>query len=183
MTDSQLIELFWQRSEAAIAATDRCYGSYCRSIAYYILRNHEDAAEIVNDTWLKLWNLIPPQRPDPLKGLLGRITRQLSINRLEFQTAQKRGSSSYALALEELGEVADGSFLDPGEAIALREALERFLRQLPGESRRIFLKRYWYFLTVEEIAKELGLGQSKVKMRLYRTRQQLRDFLEKEELL
>ena len=183
MTDSQLIELYWQRSEDAISSTDRLYGGYCRAIAFRILGNREDAAEVVNDSYLKLWNLIPPQRPEPFRGILGRITRQLSINRLQANTAQKRGLGQYFQAIEELGEVAAGAATDPSELIALRDALERFLRELPSENRRIFLRRYWHFQSVEEIAKALGMGQSNVKSRLHRTRQKLHDFLEKEELL
>lgn len=183
MTDSELIELYRQRSEEAISATDRIYGSFCRSIAYRILQDPEDASETVNDSYLKLWNLIPPEKPDPFKGFLGRITRQLAINRLEMASAQKRGGGQYALALEELGEVAQGEAMDPAERLALREALERFLRGLSRENRRIFLKRYWHFASVAEIAGELGISQSKVKMVLLRTRQRLKEFLEKEELL
>lgn len=183
MTDSELIDLYWQRSEEAISATDRLYGSYCSTIAFRILGNREDAGEVVNDCYLKLWNLIPPQRPEPFRGILGRIVRQLSINRLQANTAQKRGNGQYFQAIEELGEIASGDAADPAALIALRDALERFLRELPSESRKIFLRRYWHFQSVEEIAKALGLGQSKVKMRLHRTRQKLHDFLQKEDLL
>ena len=183
MTDSELIDLYWQRREDAIAATDKAYGRFCRSISGHILSDPEDAEEVVNDTYFKVWNLIPPQRPDPFRGFLGRITRQLSINRLESNTAQKRGSGQYALALEELGEVANEAASDPAERLVLREALEQFLKALPEKSRRLFLLRYWYFLSVKEIASQTGLTQSNVKMQLLRTREKLRDCLQKEELL
>ena len=183
MTDRDLTQLYLQRSEEAIAATGQLYGSFCHAIAYRILGNREDAAEVVNDSYLKLWNLIPPQEPDPLKGFLGRITRQLSINRLERNTAGKRGSGQYDAALEELGDIACGEALDPTESLALRDALNRFLRQLPTEERQIFLLRYWHFSPIHEIAGTTGASQSKIKMRLLRTRQKLKAFLEKEELL
>lgn len=183
MTDSELIDLYWQRSEAAITATDKAYGCFCRSISRHILADPEDADEVVNDAYLKVWNLIPPQRPDPFRAFLGRITRQLSINRLESATAQKRGGGQYDLALEELKDVANGEGMDMAERLALRDALERFLNSLPDRARRLFLQRYWYFLSIDEIAKDTGLSRSNVKMQLLRTREKLRDFLQKEELL
>lgn len=183
MTDCEIIDLYWQRSEAAIAATDSAYGRYCHSIAYRILGDQEDAREVVNDAYLKLWNLIPPQRPDPFRGFLGRITRQLSINRQESAAAQKRGNGQYPLALEELGDCFADTASDPAEHLALQTALEDFLQAQPVRTRRIFLKRYWYFLSIEEISAEMGLTKSNVKMQLLRTRQKLREYLQKEELL
>ena len=183
MTDRDLTQLYLQRSEDAIAATELLYGSFCRTIAFRILGDREDAAEIVNDSYFKLWNLIPPQEPDPLKGFLGRITRQLSINRLEHNTAGKRGSGQYDAALDELGDIACGEALDPTESLALRDALNRFLQQLPTEERQIFLLRYWHFSPIGEISGTIGASQSKVKMRLLRTRQKLKAYLQKEELL
>lgn len=183
MTDRELIDLYFQRSEEAISATESLYGHFCLAIAIRILGNREDAAEVVNDSYLKLWNLIPPQVPDPFRGFLGRITRQLSINRLEAATAQKRGGSQYPAALEELEEIASGESLDPETRIALRDALEHFLLTLSPQKRRCFLLRYWHFHSVEEIARLMGVTQSKVKMQLLRTRQQLQAYLQKEELL
>ena len=103
MTDERIVELYWQRSEKAIEETDKAYGRYFHYIAYGILHDDEDAKETVNDTYFKAWHTIPPQRPNPLKTFLGRITRQLSINRLEAANAQKRGGGQYTIALEELG--------------------------------------------------------------------------------
>ena len=183
MTDRDLTQLYLQRSEEAIAATEQLYGSFCRAIAFRILGNREDAAEVVNDSYFKLWNLIPPQKPDPLKGFLGRITRQLSINRLEANSAQKRGCGQYDAALEELGDIAQGKDADPAEALALRDALNRFLQTLPREERQIFLLRYWHFSPIDEIAGAMCASRSKIKMRLLRTRQKLKAYLQKEELL
>ena len=182
MKDEAIIELFWARSEAAIDETDRAYGRFCQSIAYSILRVHEDAEETVNDTWLKAWDAIPPERPHHLKGFLGRITRQLSINRLERETAQKRGAGQYALALEELAEcIPDQSRSeDLAELTALRDALNRFLRSLPTELRSVFLRRYWYAQSIAEIAAGCGMSESKVKSMLLRTRNKLRKMLTEE---
>lgn len=181
MTDEQIINLYWERSESAIQETEKAYGSYFHAIAYRILYNEEDAKEIVNDTYLKAWNVIPPARPNPLKTFLGRITRQLSINRLEKNTAGKRGSGQYTAALEELAEcTADRRASDPEERIALRDALNSFLWSQPVQARKIFVRRYWYMCSVAEIAEAFALGESKVKMQLLRTRRKLREHLEKE---
>lgn len=182
MKDEAIIELFWARSEAAIHETDRAYGRYCQSIAYGILRVHEDAEETVNDTLLKAWDTIPPERPRYLKGFLGRITRQLSINRLEKETVQKRGAGQYALALEELAEcIPDQSRgEDLADLTALRDALNRFLRSLPTEPRSVFLRRYWYAQSIAEIAAGCGMSESKVKSMLLRTRNKLRKALTEE---
>ena len=182
MKDEAIIELYWARSEAAIAETDRVYGRYCRTVAYGILRDHEDAEECVNDAWLKAWGSMPPERPQRLKGFLARITRQLAIKRLERETAQKRGGGQYALALEELAEcIPDGSRgEDLAELTALREALDRFLRGLAPEPRTVFLRRYWYAQSVAEIAAGCGMSESKVKSMLLRTRNRLRTALAEE---
>ena len=136
----------------------------------------------MNDTWLKAWDTIPPERPHYLKGFLGRITRQLSINRLEKETAQKRGAGQYALALEELAEcIPDQSRgEDLADLTALRDALNRFLRSLPTEPRSVFLRRYWYAQSIAEIAVGCGMSESKVKSMLLRTRNKLRKALTEE---
>ena len=182
MTDQQIVVLYWQRSESAIAETDRHYGRYFHYIAYGILQDEEDAKETVNDTYLKAWNTMPPQRPNHLKAFLGRITRQLSINRLEQNTAAKRGGGQYALSLEELAAcIPDGSSEEAlVSRIALTDALNRFLRGLPKEHRQIFLLRYWYAASIGEIATFFGIRQSKATSILFRARNKLKAFLEKE---
>jgi len=181
MTDEQIVDLYWARSEQAIWETQKAYGSYFCYIARGILRNEEDAEEIVNDTYMKAWYIMPPQRPNPLKTFLGRITRQLSINRLEKNTASKRGGGQYEAVLEELSEcTADERAANPEELMILRDMLNRFLWELPEESRRIFVGRYWYMRPIAEIAKACGCGESKVKMQLKRSREKLREYLRKE---
>ena len=180
MTDEQIIALYWARSERAIEETNAQYGNYIGYIAYRILRDSEDAKEIVNDTYLKAWNSIPPAKPNPLKAFLGRIARNLSINRLEANTSKKRGGGQYELILDELEECIPDDDSEFTSSVALRDLLNAFLRTLPDEQRRIFVRRYWYMDPISVIAKDFGVGESKVKMTLLRTRDKLRDFLEKE---
>ena len=157
MTDEKIVELYWERSEEAIKETDKQYGRYFHNIAKEILQDEEDAKEIVNDTYLKAWNSIPPERPKPLKAFLGRITRQLSINRLERNKAQKRGGGQYLLALDELAEcIPDSSgSKDFASDIDLSDTINRFLRGLPIEQRRVFIKRYWYMSSIADTAASL----------------------------
>lgn len=177
MTDEQIITLYWDRNETAIAETDNKYGRYFHYIAFGILCDDEDAKETVNDTYLKAWNTMPPQKPNHLKAFLGRITRQLSINRLERNTAKKRGGSQYDLALEELGDCVAGSGEDYADITALRDCLNGFLRYLPDDARRVFIRRYWHIHTVSEIAADFGFSESKVKTLLMRTREKLKQHL------
>lgn len=181
MEDQQILDLYFARSESAITETDRKYGRYCHSIAYNILEDHEDAKEIVNDTYLKAWNTIPPNRPDPLKPYVGMISRHLSLDRYEEYHTQKRGGQ-VPLVLEELaGCIPDNdSREDIGESVALKDALARFIRSLPDKTQMIFLRRYWYASSVAEIAEEYGMRENSVNVLLHRTRKKLKDHLQKE---
>jgi RNA polymerase sigma-70 factor (ECF subfamily) len=182
MTDEMIVELYWQHDERAIKETELAYGGYIRYVAYAILRDESDAEEITNDTYLKAWNSIPPQRPRPLKAFLGRIARQLSLNRDEYNTADKRGGSQYPLALDELLEcVADKDTApDAAELIALTDALNAFLRSLPTDARRMFIRRYWYMDSIADIASAFAASESRVKSTLARASEKLRKTLEKE---
>lgn len=182
MNDEKILELYLERSEEAIKETEKAYGRYCHYIAYTILHSDEDAEEMVNDTWLKAWQVIPPQKPNPFKGFLGQITRRLSINRLEAYTAEKRGSGQYALTLDELAECipSEESGEDIANVAALTDILNRFLRALPLDARRVFIRRYWYTASVSEIASAFSMSESKVKSMLHRTRGRLKAVLEKE---
>ena len=178
MTDEKILELYAMRSERAIEESDKAYGSYCRTVAARILTSLEDAEECVNDAYLKAWGLIPPEKPNSLKTFLGKITRQLSINRLAARNMQKRNGGEYILALDELQEcIPDNSNEDLGELVALRDVLNRFLRTLPVTMRRVFIKRYWYIHSVSDIAKEFSFSESKVKSMLMRTRERLKQYL------
>lgn len=182
MDDRQIIDLYWQRSEKAIAETADKYGGYCRSIAFHILYNDEDSEECVNDTYLKAWGAMPEQRPARLAAFLGKITRNLALHRYEAYGARKRGAGQVPLALEELREClpAPDSVERAVDDIVLGEILNSFLSALPAESRKIFMRRYWYLASIREIAQEYYISESKVKVTLLRTREKLKLFLEKE---
>jgi len=182
MDDTKIIDLYWSRSERAISETAEKYGTYCHSIAFRILHDHQDSEECVNDTWLGAWRAMPPQRPAVLATFLGRITRNLAINRWKESTAEKRGSGEMTVALEELKECvpAPGGVEGVLEDMALAEALSRFLLSLPQEPQRFFVQRYWYVCPIREIADRSGASPGKVKMSLLRTRRSLRKFLREE---
>ena len=185
MEDRQIVELYWQRSDAAIAETQRKYGRYCHAIANGILHSEADAQECVNDTYVGAWNAMPPHRPDSLAAFLGKITRRLALKRFRNQTTQKRGGGETALALEELEKVIpEGSSLE--EQVAERElarTIDAFLAALSAGQRRIFLCRYWYFDSVADIARRFGCSESKVKMTCKRVRDELSQYLRKEGLI
>jgi RNA polymerase sigma-70 factor (ECF subfamily) len=180
--DLQIIDLFWARAETAISETGKKYGRYCHSIAYRILHNEEDSEECVSDTYLKAWDSIPPRRPETLKLFLGKITRNLSLDRYEQRTAAKRGDGEIPLALEELREcvpAVEGAE-HIVEDIALAELFDQFLAGLSEEGRRLFVLRYWHLYSIGEIAAICKVSESKVKMSLMRNRNKLRQLLEKE---
>ena len=182
MEDEAIVKLYWQRSEEAILQTDRKYGRYCRSIAFHILENEDDTDECLNDTYLKIWNLIPPKRPTLLSALLGKITRNLALDRRKYNQAEKRGGGQVPLVLEELAKCVPGgnSVEEILENKELTAILNRFLSVLPRRTREIFMLRYWYLCPVRQIAEKLGIGESNVKMTLLRSRRQLKALLEKE---
>lgn len=183
--DQKIIDLYFARSEDAIAETDRQYGRYCRSIADSILRSDEDTEECINDTYLKAWDTIPPTRPLSLKAYLAKITRNLAIHRYEQATAEKRGGGEIPLVLSELDQcLPDRSSAEDGfnESI-LTDALNRFLGSISKEQRIVFLRRYWYNASVAEIASDMGITEGKVKTILHRLRMKLRAVLEKEGIL
>lgn len=182
MTDRQIITLYWQRCEQAIIASEEAYGGYCRAIAQSILHSAEDSEECVSDTWLNAWNAIPPQYPQRLRVFLGRITRNLALNRWKADHAEKRGGGQAALVLSELEECvpAADSVAQAVEDAELARVLQRFLWEQPEQKRNIFLRRYWYLHSVKQIAGHYHMSESKVTSLLHRMRQQLKATLEKE---
>lgn len=182
MEDNQILALYFERSEEAISQTALKYGKYCHTIAYNILHNDQDSEECVNETYWKAWRIIPPRRPRRLGAFLGKITRNLSLDMYRQYSADKRGGGEMALALEELGECisAPGNMDDHAEEMVLTDTLNRFLTSLPAEHRKIFMRRYWYLSSVKEIAEDYGITESKVKMSLLRSRNQLKAVLQKE---
>ena len=183
MNDAEIIQLYWNRDEKAIPATAKKYGNYCAVIAGNILENKEDAEECVNDTWLRAWNSMPPQRPNQLRLFLAKITRNLSFDKFKARPAGKRGSGETAVALDELEECLPSSSSVEAEIAAkeLEDCVNRFLHALPERECNVFLRRYFYVESVAEIAEAYGLKESNVWMILSRTRKKLRSFLEKED--
>lgn len=182
MDDSKIVDLYWQRSEKAIAETDRKYGSYCFKIAHNILANNQDAEESVSDTYVAAWNKLPPHRPAVLSTFLGKITRNISVSRWRSRSAAKRGGGEIVLALEELDECIANAQTPESDYIQ-KEAIvvfNRFLDALPETERRIFLRRYWCLDPIADIAANFRFSQSKVTSMLHRTRIKLRKWLEKE---
>lgn len=182
MDDNKIIDLYWTRSQQAIAESEAKYGAYCRAVARNILDRNEDAEECVNDTWLRAWNVMPPQRPTFLQAFFGKLTRNLSLDRWRRDRAQKRGGSQVELALEELEDCLAArdrvdEHLDAQQTAGL---ISDFVRALPRQDRVLFVRRYWYLDDIHTLAKSMGMGQSQVKSRLHRIRQRLKAQLEKE---
>lgn len=182
MEDNGIIELYFSRLEQAIVETDRKYGGFCYSIAYNILFNREDSEESVSDTYLSAWNAIPPTRPGILSSFLGKITRNLSLDKWRRRTASKRGAGEVPLALEELEQcVSDGETPERAyERKELEVSINRFLDHLAPTERNVFLCRYWYLDSIGEIAETFGFTTAKANSMLRRTREKLRRQLEKE---
>lgn len=185
MEDEKIIELYWQRDEEALRQTNSKYGSFCYYIAHNILKDEEDSKECVNDTWFKAWTVIPPKRPAFFQAFLGKITRNLSLDRYRKNHASKRGGGSMDVIYDELEEciAGNGTEEDRTDTIVLAEALGAFLRGLSKDARVIFVRRYWYADSVSEIAENYGMSQSKVKSSLMRSRNRLKAFLEKEGII
>ena len=185
MEDSKIVELYFDRNETAIQASQEKYGPYCLAVAQNILADQGAAEECVNDTWLRAWDAMPPHRPPPLSAFLGKITRDLALNRWRGRRAAKRGEGEVPLALVELEECLAGGETPEEllDAKALGEAVTAFLQTQPVLKRIIFVRRYWYLNSVPVIARHLSTSESKVKSTLYRMRQELREKLEKEGLV
>ena len=182
MDDNKIVELYWNRDESAIAETRDKYGNYCFSIANGILHNREDSEESVNDTYLAAWNAMPPHHPLVLSTFLGKITRRLSLNRWRTLSAEKRGGGQTAVSLDELEECIpdEKSLRESLELEIIAECIDDYLGELKDIERKVFVCRYWYFDTIEDIASRFGFSQSKVKMMLKRTRDKLKEHLIKE---
>jgi len=182
MEDLEIVGLYWARDQLAIAESEKKYGSLCGSIAMNILHNREDSEECVNDTWSRAWDNMPPQRPVHLGAYLGRIVRNLSLNRWRTRRAEKRGGGvGTELLLSELGECLpepDSGVLCEEERLSA--VIGRWLEGLPAEDRVVFLRRYWYGDPLEAIAKARGTGANHLAVRMHRLRKKLREYLEKE---
>ena len=181
MEDYKIVELYFVRSEEAIVQTDVKYGGLCRHIAGNILRSAQDCEECVNDTWLSAWNRIPPERPRILPAYIRRVARNLALKRYRYNQAGKRCEQ-----VEESLEELEGMLCAPEtvetayDARELARYINSFVRSLPREKGDLFIRRYWYFDSVEQLARDFGMSQGRVKTMLFRMRGQLREALRKE---
>lgn len=173
VTDSEIITLFNARDESAIRETDRAYGKLCQDLALRILGDPSDAEECVNDTWLRVWNAIPPAAPPSLRAYLCKIVRRLAIDRYRMESAAKRQSHA-TIALD---EVAPYLTVPPEEESNLPRLIEDFLRAEDPLDRRLFMGRYWHAYPVKDMARHYGLSANAVSHRLNRTRGRLRAYL------
>ncbi len=176
MDDRTIIDLFWQRDERAIPATAAKYGGYCAAIARNLLTDESDTEECLNDTWLRAWNAIPPQRPQSLSVFLGRICRNLALNRLRHDRALRRGGGQLPFVLEELDAcIADHTTVEGRlDEQELAQAINDFLARLPRRLRQIFVLRYFYTESTAAIAQKTGMSQTAVTSSLSRIRAKLK---------
>lgn len=180
MEDKRILELLWNRMESALDAIAQKYGQRLQRTAMNILGNPRDAEEAVNDTYIALWNAIPPERPEPLAGYIHRTGRNVALNKHRYLTAEKR--SAYQVSLEELSGILPGPSLEELlDARELGRAIDRFLDTVSRENRILFLRRYWFGDSVKYLAKAMGLSQNAVSVRLSRLRGQLKQYLSDQE--
>ena len=180
MEDKHIVGLFLRRAETAIAAVAKKYGTRLTALAQNILHDRRDAEEVVSDTYLALWDTIPPQEPDPLSAYSFRICRNTSLNKHRANTAQMR-NAAYDLSLEELADcIPDTAMEQTLTARELGRAIDTFLAKQSHDTRVIFLRRYWFGDSVKAIATALGMKENAVSARLNRTRSALNLYLIKE---
>lgn len=179
LTDAEIVELYFARSEQAIAESEKKYGLTCHRIAYNILHSDEDAEECVSDTWLRAWNAIPPEHPVRLGAWLSTVTRRLALTRYEHRKAARRFAGVES-SIDELSECIPENSLSVADDVVLRMAINGFLASLPTRTRMIFMRKYWYMDSVADIAKAFGMSEGAVKVTLHRTRERFRKWLVKE---
>ena len=182
MEEKAILDLYFARDELAITETDRKYGSYCYSVANRILSSPEDSEETVSDTYWQAWKSIPPQRPSFLKLFLAKITRNLALNRLQKQSAAKRGGGDVAFVLEELAECIPGTeqIDDQLNAKELARVIRAFLDTLPERDQDIFLQRYFFFDDAETIAVRFRMKRTNINLILSRIKRKLKIYLTQE---
>ena len=182
MDDERIVDLYWLRDERAISETASKYESYCMKISINILNDRQDSEENVNDTWLQTWNAIPPNRPACFSAFVGKITRNLAINRMRARYAEKRGGGEFTVSLDELDECTPDrdSVGEQLDAQALSQCISAFLWEQKAEMRRVFVRRYFFCESVSDIAERFGISESKVKSILFRMRSKLKLHLERE---
>lgn len=180
MDDKKIIELFFRRDEAAVSEVRSKYGRLCYKISGNILKNEEDIEECISDTYLALWNSIPPERPLHLSSYICRILKNFCLNRSKYNSAEKR-CEAFTLSLHELSEcIPDFSAENELSVSELGKAISSFLRSEKSISRAVFIRRYWYSDSVRDIALRYGLNESTVRSLLHRARKKLKEYLTKE---
>lgn len=182
LEDGEIVELYWQRNEEAITASEQKYGNYCTSVAMNILQDYEDSKECVNDTWMHAWNSMPPHRPELLRMFLAKITRGAAWNLYKAKHAEKRGGGQISMVLEELEECLPGK-QGVEESILAKELgmlLQRFVLELPEKERNVFVRRYFFTESITEIANGYGMSENYCMVMLCRARKRLREKLVQE---
>ena len=180
MDDSKIIELYFERDDRAIKETQIKYGNLCHRIAYNILNNYEDSEECVNDTYVGVWNAIPPTRPNNFMSFICKITRNLSLKRLEFMKREKR-SADVLVSIHELeGVLPDEKYAPDVSDEDIGKMISNFLYMQKEDVRNVFIRRYYFFDSIREIADTYSFSESKVKNMLFYTRNKLKDYLIKE---
>lgn len=181
MEDSEIIKLFFARSENALSEANTKYGGYCRAVAINILNNVQDAEECLNDTLMRAWNSIPPNSPNILGAYLAKITRNLALDKVEFLSREKRGSGEAPLSFEELEDFLSGesTLESETERREIIEAISEFLRKLPEKKRLLFIGRYWGCRKLSELGTEFGMSESSVSVSLSRIQKKLKEYLKK----
>lgn len=175
--DERIIELYFKRDEAAIKETSDKYGRLCYFVANNILSCHEDSEECVNDTYARAWSSIPPNKPEKLGAYLAKITRNLALDRINEQNAKKRKAQSDAVSLEELEAIISDEGETPEDEIIMKECINSFLYSLDKEKRIVFVQRYFYMSSIEDIAKNNSLKENNVRVMLLRLRQKFKKHL------
>lgn len=185
MNDEEIIGLYFERNEAAITESEKKYGAYCMKIAMNILNNENDSLECLNDTWFGAWRSIPPKKPSNLATYLGKITRNLSINRYKMKCADKRKINEFAVSLDELSECVSGYEFAENEnqADMIGSSISMFLHRQKPLDRRVFVCRYFYCDSIADIAKQFDISESRVKSLLFRMRSRLKTHMKNDGII
>lgn len=182
MEDLQIIELYFMRNQQALSETQAKYSAYCNSVAQNILSDVRDVEEAVNQTWFEAWKSIPPENPRILSAFLGGITRNISLNIVRSHSAQKR-RADFVKSCNELEMISMENIEDEVCTKQLAQSINEFVGGLPEIQRKVFVCRYWYFDSIEEISRRFGFSKGKVKSMLYRIRRNLEKYLKQEDFL
>lgn len=185
LRDSEIVEMFERRDERALAEVQSKYGRYCAAVAMNILKNREEADLAVNDALMRLWEKIPPAKPNNLAGFAAKTTKLLCLNRYSSEHAQKRGACENDLILDELSEcIASGDNVERAfEEKELIRAVNAFVGTLPKRKRDMFVLRYWYRMSIKDLSQRLGLSENNIAVTIGRTRKKLIEYLKRRDLL